>query len=53
VVGVLVMTCLGPLFCTSLPTAPSNYTSGFDGFTDEQNSNVFALATQLAEGDGL
>ncbi|TCC38442.1 hypothetical protein [Kribbella speibonae] len=42
-----------PLVCTSLPMPPSTYKATFEGFTDEQNENVFALATQLAQDDGL
>lgn len=42
-----------PLFCTTGPMPPSTYKASFEGFTDEQNENVFALATQLAQDDGL
>jgi hypothetical protein len=42
-----------PLFCTSLPMALNTSEASFQGFTDEQNSNVLAQAEQLAEVDGL
>jgi hypothetical protein len=42
-----------PLFCTTVLIVPSTEEASFTGFTDEQNADVFELARELAQSDGL